>query len=138
MSVVIFVRVGISLTAATSTFTCTALLSAPLPSCALTVNAGKIPFAFTAAFHWRSSPLLNVVVPGITFVQPAPTHFSSDPVDIASILKSGFGVSTSNSFAEVAKVENGIRRNVSSVAPEMVAMFVSVGESFSGEMFTYT
>ncbi|MDO9105953.1 MAG: hypothetical protein Q7U57_13450 [Methylovulum sp.] len=59
--------VGASLTAATSTFTWTAVVEAAVPSYALTVKALRLePLASAAAFQYHVPPVLSNVAPAVT------------------------------------------------------------------------
>ena len=93
-------RVGASFTAAVLTCTCTAEADVVVPSCALIVNAFKVPLAWAAGVHPRLSPVPTNVVPAVT----ATPSLVSVPVLTASIRNRSASPSTSAASAAAARV----------------------------------
>jgi len=91
------------LTAATSTFTWTAVAESTVPSLALTVKASSVPLASSAPFQVRVSPVAKKS-PGLTSDPP----FFKVPLLTATMVNRKVSPSTSASSAAPARVAKGI------------------------------
>src|SRR4051812_15148963 len=131
VNVLTVVSTGLSLAAATVTFTVIGVAENSVPSDATTVNAPIVPFTSADGVHASVSPVANVVVPGVTGVPP----LVSVPLMTDSI-RYEIVAPASTSAASVAKLANVMLFAASSVADPIVVTLVIVGASLTAAMST--